>query len=55
MGLKEFFSLSGYCGSDRAKSEKQSEIEEMEHAIKNNHRDADVCQKRLDQLRSEED
>lgn len=51
--LKDFFSMSNYCGAGRAQSEKESEIAEMEDAIKHNHRDADVCQKRLDQLRSE--
>ncbi len=50
MGLKKFFSLSGYCGSKRALSELESEKEEMEHAIDNNHRDADVCKKRLAEI-----
>ena len=55
MGLKKFFSMSNYCGEGRAKSERDSEIAEMEDAVKNNHRDAEVCKKRLDELRSEED
>lgn len=50
MGLKKFFSLSGYCGSKRALSELESEKQEMEHAIENNHRDADVCRKRLAEI-----
>lgn len=55
MGWKKFFGVSNYCGSGRAKAEKESEIQEMEHAVENNHRDADVCKRRLDELRSEED
>lgn len=55
MGLKKFFGVSNYCGAGRAESERESEIEEMEIAVRENHRDAEVCKRRLAELRSEED
>ena len=47
MGLKKFFGISNFVGEKRALAELESEKQEMEHAINNNHRDADVCQRRL--------
>lgn len=53
MGLKKFFGVSGYMGSKRALSELESEKAEMEHAIVNNHRDVDVCKRRLAEINRE--
>ena len=53
MGLKKFFGMSNFVGAKRALSELESERDEMEHAIENNHRDADVCRKRLVEIEQE--
>lgn len=51
--LKKFFGVSNYIGVKRALAELESEKQEMEHAIDNNHRDADVCKKRLVEIEQE--
>ena len=53
MGLKKFFGISNFVGAKRALAELESEKQEMEHAIDNNHRDAVVCQRRLVEIEQE--
>jgi DNA gyrase/topoisomerase IV subunit A len=53
MGFKKFFGISNFVGAKRALAELESEKQEMEHAIENNHRDADVCKKRLVEIEQE--
>lgn len=51
--LKKFFGVSNYIGAKRALSELQYEKQEMEIAVKQNHRDAEVCKRRLAEIEKE--
>lgn len=51
--LKKFFGVSNFIGNKRALAELESEKEEMEIAIRENHRDAEVCRKRLSEIEKE--